>query len=124
MSAVAASPETTVPVERLLKAWRGEVEAEAVYSVLAARETDRKRTAVLERMASAEVKHRHRIEHRLSELGVAHPDPAQVGISRWLRLQAWLAPGDRLLARMPSSARLSSFGSAPSSGIWAVAAQP
>jgi VIT1/CCC1 family predicted Fe2+/Mn2+ transporter/rubrerythrin len=103
MSSVAAGAETTVPIERLLTAWRGEVEAEAVYSVLAARETDRKRTAVLERMAAAEVQHRRRIEHRLSELGVAPPHPAQAGISPWLRLQAWLAPRDRLLARMEAN---------------------
>jgi VIT1/CCC1 family predicted Fe2+/Mn2+ transporter/rubrerythrin len=103
MSEIDANGEKTVPIERLLTAWRGEVEAEAVYSVLAARETDRKRTVVLERMASAEVKHRRRIEQRLSELGVAPPDPAKVGISRWLRLQAWLAPRDRLLARMEAN---------------------
>jgi len=47
MSAVPPSAETTVPAKRLLTAWRGEVEAEAVYSVLAARETYRKRTAEL-----------------------------------------------------------------------------
>jgi vacuolar iron transporter family protein len=100
---VAAGAKSAAPVEQLLKAWRGEVEAEAVYSVLAARETDKKRTAVLERMAATEVEHRRRIERRLSELGVAPPDPAKAGISPWLRLQAWLAPRDRLLARMEAN---------------------
>ena len=103
MSAVAAVAETAVPIERLLKGWHGEIEAEAVYSVLASRETDPKRKAVLERMASAEVEHRHRIERRLSELSVAPPDPAKVKISRWLLLQARFAPRDRVLARMEAN---------------------
>jgi hypothetical protein len=46
MSAGAVSTGTTVAAERLLEAWRGEVEAEAVYSVLAARETDKGRRGV------------------------------------------------------------------------------
>jgi rubrerythrin len=103
VSSEAVRAETAVPIERLLKAWRGEIEAEAVYSVLAARETDRKRTSVLERMAAAEVNHRRRIEHRLRELGIAARDPAKARISPWLRLQAWLAPRDRLLARMEAN---------------------
>lgn len=103
MKRAVAGAETAPLVERLVEAWRGEVEAEAVYSVLAARETDKKRTGVLERMAAAEVEHRRRIERRLSELGVAPPDPAKAGISPWLRLQAWLAPRDRLLTHMEAN---------------------
>ena len=38
MSADAVSTDTTVAVQRLLEARRGEIEAEAVYSVLAAGE--------------------------------------------------------------------------------------
>jgi len=103
MSAAAVPTHGSAPVERLLEAWRGETEAEAVYSVLAAREQDRKSIGVLERMAAAEVKHRRRIEHRLSELGVTPPKATEAGISPWLRLQAWLAPRDRLLARMEAN---------------------
>ena len=34
----------------------------------------------------------------MGELGIPVPDPATVKLSRWLRLQARLAPVDRLLA--------------------------
>jgi vacuolar iron transporter family protein len=83
--------------KRLLKAWRGEIEAEAVYEQLAQR-MDGKRAEVLRRMAAAEEGHRRRIEARMDELGVAIPDPATAQPSRWLRLQVRLAPVDRLLA--------------------------
>jgi vacuolar iron transporter family protein len=49
-------------------------------------------------MAAAEGCHRARIEHRLTELGVPIPDPATVRPSRWTRLQARIAPINRLLA--------------------------
>ena len=103
MSAHAVRADTADAVERLRKAWRGEIEAQAVYSVLAARETDKNRIAALERMAEAEVKHRRRIELRLNELGVDPAKTTEVGISPWLRLQARLAPRDRLLARMEAN---------------------
>jgi VIT1/CCC1 family predicted Fe2+/Mn2+ transporter/rubrerythrin len=103
MSAAAVPADGPPAVERLLEAWRGEAAAEAVYSVLATREHDRKRIRVLEQMAAAEVKHRRRIEHRLGELGVAPPRAPEAGLSPWLRLQTWLAPRDRLLARMEAN---------------------
>src|SRR6266545_5842585 len=62
-------------VRRLLQAWRGEIEARAVYAALAARERDPKRAAVLRRMSEAEAGHRARIEARLRDLGAAIPDP-------------------------------------------------
>jgi VIT1/CCC1 family predicted Fe2+/Mn2+ transporter/rubrerythrin len=83
--------------QRLLKAWRGEVEAAAVYELIAQR-TDGKQAEILRRMAEAEGGHRRRLEARMTELGVAIPDPATVRPSRWLRLQARIAPVDRLLA--------------------------
>jgi VIT1/CCC1 family predicted Fe2+/Mn2+ transporter/rubrerythrin len=85
-------------IERLLDAWRGEIEAGAVYELIAERERDPERAKLLRRMADAEAGHRQRLEARMVELGVPVPDPSTVRISPWLRLQARLAPLDRLLA--------------------------
>ena len=49
-------------------------------------------------MAEAEGGHRRRLEQRMRELGVPVPDPGTVRLSPWLRLQARVAPIDRLLA--------------------------
>src|SRR5579859_8245038 len=86
-------------VERLLVAWRGEIRAGAVYELIAQRERDPKRAEILRRMAEAESGHRRRLEQRMHELGIPVPDPSTVKISPWLRLQARVAPLDRLLAR-------------------------
>lgn len=83
--------------ERLLKAWRGEVQAGAVYDLIAQRMPERE-AELLRRMAEAEGGHRRRLEQRMTELGIPIPDPSTVKISTWLRLQARLAPVDRLLA--------------------------
>src|SRR5256885_10477243 len=83
---------------RLLEAWRGEIEAGAVYELIAKRERDPKRAEILRKMAAAEGGHRRRLEARMRELGIPVPDPASVRISWWTRLQARLAPIDRLLA--------------------------
>src|SRR5579859_3833320 len=86
------------PVDRLLEAWRGEIDAGAVYELIAQRERDPKRAEILRRMAEAESGHRRRLEQRMHELGIPVPDPSTVKISPWLRLQARVAPLDRLLA--------------------------
>lgn len=83
---------------RLLEAWRGEIEAHEVYSILVKREKDPKKAAILSRIADAESAHRRRLEDRMRALGVPIPDPASVRISPWLRLQARVAPVDRVLA--------------------------
>lgn len=85
-------------VERLLHAWRGEIEAGALYELIAQRERDPRRAEILRRIAEAESGHRRRLEERMRELGVAVPDPSTVRLSRWTRLQARLAPVERLLA--------------------------
>ena len=85
-------------IGRLLTAWRGEIEARAAYELLAARERDPKRAAVLRRMAAGERGHRERIEARLAELGAAVPDPASVRLPLWTRLQIRFAPAERVLA--------------------------
>ncbi len=83
--------------QRLLAAWRGEIQARYVYDVIAAREPDNHRSGILRAIADAEGKHRSIIEARLRELHVEIPDPSTVHISSWLRMQARLAPIDRLL---------------------------
>jgi VIT1/CCC1 family predicted Fe2+/Mn2+ transporter/rubrerythrin len=84
-------------VKRLLRAWRGEIEARYVYEVIAGREPDPDRARIIRDIADAEATHRERLEQRLRELGEPIPDPASVRISPWLQLQARLAPIDRLL---------------------------
>lgn len=90
-------------VDRLLQAWRGEVQAGAVYRVLAGRQRDPRRADLIRRMSEAEANHRRRIERRLQELGVEPPDPNRVRPARWLLLQARFAPLERVLARMESA---------------------
>jgi VIT1/CCC1 family predicted Fe2+/Mn2+ transporter/rubrerythrin len=83
--------------ERLLKAWRGEIVARHVYETLARREQDPRRAEILRRIAEAEATHRQRLEARMAALGIPVPDERSVRISPWVRLQARLAPIDRLL---------------------------
>jgi VIT1/CCC1 family predicted Fe2+/Mn2+ transporter/rubrerythrin len=90
-------------VARLLEAWRGEVEARAVYTILAERMRDPRRAQVIHEIADGEARHRERIERRLRELGRPIPDPSTVRISPWLRLQARFAPVTRMLAHMESN---------------------
>jgi VIT1/CCC1 family predicted Fe2+/Mn2+ transporter/rubrerythrin len=96
----ATPPDGTPPelTKRLLDAWRGEIEARAVYEALATREKDERRATVLRRMAEAEGSHLRRIEARMRELGIAIPDSASVRLSAWQRLQIRVAPLDRVLA--------------------------
>jgi VIT1/CCC1 family predicted Fe2+/Mn2+ transporter/rubrerythrin len=89
--------------ERLLQAWRGELEARTLYELLARRQRDPRRADIIRQMAAAEARHRERIEARLTELGVAIPDPDTVRISPWMRLQARVAPINRVLARMEAA---------------------
>jgi rubrerythrin len=97
--AISTAVETT-PIERLRAAWHSEMEAEAVYVRLAARETDPRRAALLEHIAAAEVTHRQWIERRLRALGDLPPSAAEFWLSLWLRLQTRLAPRGKLLAQM------------------------
>jgi VIT1/CCC1 family predicted Fe2+/Mn2+ transporter/rubrerythrin len=84
---------------RLLAAWRDEVEATIVYELIARRESDPRRAGVLRQMAEIEGRHRDRLEQRMGELKIAIPDSASVRIGAWQRLQARIAPIDKLLAR-------------------------
>ncbi len=93
-----AEPEVSTDArDRLLAAWRGEIIAGKSYELIAQRLPQRQ-ADILRRMAAAEASHRDRIERRMQELGVEIPDPALVKIGLWARLQARIAPVDRLLA--------------------------
>jgi VIT1/CCC1 family predicted Fe2+/Mn2+ transporter len=59
---------------------------------------DEREADILRRMAEAESGHRQRLEARMRELDIPVPDPASVHLPLWLRLQAKVAPVDRLLA--------------------------
>jgi VIT1/CCC1 family predicted Fe2+/Mn2+ transporter len=83
--------------QRLLRAWRGEIQARYVYDVLARREPDASRADILRRIAEVEAGHRARLEARMRELGIVVPDERSVRIPAWLRLQARLTPVERLL---------------------------
>jgi vacuolar iron transporter family protein len=83
--------------DRLLKAWRGEILAGAVYELIA-RRLDAREGDILRRMAAAEASHRGRLEQRMRELEIEIPDASTVRVPAWMRLQARIAPVDRLLA--------------------------
>jgi VIT1/CCC1 family predicted Fe2+/Mn2+ transporter/rubrerythrin len=100
---VSAAVRSDDAVARLLEAWRGEVEAKAVYTILAGRIRDPRRAQVIREIADGEARHRERIEQRLRELGRPIPDPLTVRISFWLRLQARFAPVTRMLAHMETN---------------------
>jgi vacuolar iron transporter family protein len=68
-----------------------------MYDEIAARMPERE-ADILRRMAAAEGSHRERLEARMTELGVEIPPRESVRLSPWMRLQARLAPVDRLLA--------------------------
>lgn len=90
----------TEAIRRLQDAWKGEIQARAVYRILADREKDPRRARIIGEIAEAEGRHRARVEARLRDLGQTVGDPASVRISPWLRLQARLAPLERVLAAM------------------------
>jgi vacuolar iron transporter family protein len=90
-------------VARLLQAWRGEVQARALYKLLADRVGDPRRAEVIRAIADAEASHRERIEQRLRELGEPVPDPAGVRLSLMQLIQARIAPVPTVMARMEAA---------------------
>ncbi len=94
---------TDEAVARLLQAWRGEVQARAMYTILAERERDPRRAEIIRAIAEAEGSHRRRIEERLKELGRPVPDPSTVHLSLMQRLQARLAPIETVIAHMEAA---------------------
>jgi vacuolar iron transporter family protein len=96
-----AAPDEAV--ERLQQAWRGEVQARAMYLLLAERMGDSRRGEVIRAIADAEGRHRERIEQRLREMGQPVPDLSSVKLSPLQRLQARLAPVETVIARMEAA---------------------
>src|SRR6516162_4484329 len=93
-------------VERLLQAWHGEVQANAMYTLLAVRLGDWRRGQIIREIAAAEASHRERIEARLRELGQPIPDPSTVKLSTIQRLQARIAPVEMIIQRMEAAEEL------------------
>jgi VIT1/CCC1 family predicted Fe2+/Mn2+ transporter/rubrerythrin len=101
---VAQTTDTTgEAVARLLQAWRGEVQARAMYTILAERMGGTRKGEIIRAIADAEASHRQRIEKRLQELGRPVPDPSSVGLSLIQRLQARLAPVEMVIDRMEAA---------------------
>lgn len=98
--------DTKEAVSRLLQAWRGEVQARALYTLLAERVKDPRRADVIRAIADAEGTHRERIERRLRELGQPIPDPGSVKLSLAQRLQARVAPLETVISRMESAEQM------------------
>ena len=69
-----------------------------MYELLARRQRDEKTAALLRELASVEAEHRTRLQARMRELGIAVPHESTVTLSWWTRMQAKVAPLDRLLA--------------------------
>jgi VIT1/CCC1 family predicted Fe2+/Mn2+ transporter/rubrerythrin len=93
------SEQQTKVRERLLDAWRDEVQATIVYELIATREPDPRRAEILRRLAAVETGHRDRLERRMRELAIEIPDERAVTLGHWQRLQARIAPIDKLIAR-------------------------
>jgi VIT1/CCC1 family predicted Fe2+/Mn2+ transporter len=91
--------------ERLLDAWRDEVQATIVYELIARREADPRRADVLRKLAAVETNHRDRLERRMRELEIEIPDERGVSLGGWQRLQARVAPIDKLIARQEAMER-------------------
>ena len=89
--------------QRLLSAWRGEVQAKAQYEILARRVGDPKRASIIRKIAEAEGHHRERVEKRLQELGVPLPTEDSARLSLLQSLQARLAPIDVVIGRMEAA---------------------
>jgi vacuolar iron transporter family protein len=89
--------------QRLLDAWRGEVQARAQYEILAGRMKDARRAEIIRKIAAAEASHRARVEKRLQELGVSLPSEASAQLSLIQRLRAQLAPVEVVIGRMEAA---------------------
>jgi vacuolar iron transporter family protein len=100
---VAQETSSREAVDRLRQAWRGEVQARAMYEILADRLGDSRKAEIVRAIAAAEGSHRERIEKRLRELGESVPSPSTVRLSPLQRLQARLAPIELVIQRMEAA---------------------
>jgi len=100
---MAGETATREAVERLRQAWRGEVQANQMYLLLAQRLGDSRKAEIIRAIADAEASHRERIEKRLRELGEPVPNLATVKLSPLQKLQARLAPVEMVIQRMEAA---------------------
>ncbi len=91
-------PDQSDLTARLLRAWRGEIEAGRMYRLLADRQRDPKQARLLRELAGVEAGHRTRLGGAHARVGHRVPDESSVRLSTWARLQARVSPIDRLLA--------------------------
>jgi len=101
MTQQAAPPREAI--SRLRQAWRGEVQANEMYTLLAERMGNTRKGEIIRAIADAEASHRQRIEQRLRELGEPIPEVSTVKLSVIQRLQARLAPVENLIQRMEAA---------------------
>jgi len=94
---------TREAVERLRQAWRGEVQANQMYLLLAQRLGDSRKAEIIRAIADAEASHRERIEKRMRELGEPVPNLSTVKLSPLQKLQARLAPVEMVIQRMEAA---------------------
>ena len=94
---------TREAVERLRQAWRGEVQANQMYLLLAQRLGDSRKAEIIRAIADAEASHRERIEKRMRELGEPVPNLSAVKLSPLQKLQARLAPVEMVIQRMEAA---------------------
>jgi len=100
---MAGETATREAVDRLRQAWRGEVQANQMYLLLAQRLGDSRKAEIIRDIADAEASHRERIEKRLHELGEPVPNLSAVRLSPLQKLQARLAPVEMLIQRMEAA---------------------
>src|SRR6266446_7178413 len=100
---MAGETATREAVERLRQAWRGEVQANQMYLLLAQRLGDSRKAEIIRAIADAEASHRERIEKRLRELGDPVPSLSTVKLSPLQKLQARLAPVEMVIQRMEAA---------------------
>jgi VIT1/CCC1 family predicted Fe2+/Mn2+ transporter/rubrerythrin len=79
--------DTHETLDALERCWRRETEAAATYRILANRETDPRRRAILEKLVEAEIAHSGRWAARIRELGGSVPDESTAKPSLGLSLQ-------------------------------------
>jgi vacuolar iron transporter family protein len=100
---MAGETATREAVDRLRQAWRGEVQANQMYLLLAQRLGDSRKAEIIRAIAEAEASHRERIEKRLRELGEPVPNLSAVRLSPLQKLQARLAPVEMVIQRMEAA---------------------
>jgi predicted membrane protein (TIGR00267 family) len=91
--------------KRLLESWEEEIQAAAISSRLAQRETDPNRKRVLGELAATENRHAEKWARRLQDLGATVPDPGVVRLPRSMDLSLRFAPVDAVISHQEAEER-------------------